>query len=226
MDQVTLRAVARTETGSRPARRLRVQGRVPAVVYGRGIAPISVTVSARDLYSALHTEAGANALINVDVADGDTVLTVAREIQRHPVRGEITHLDLIKVSLDEAIEAEVGLEFLGEPIGVREAGGVLETIEVSVLIEALPTEIPPQIQIDVSELDVGDTVTIAHLPVVEGVTYLEDEDRPLATVIIPRIEEEPEPEEVLELEGEEVEGEAEAAPDEGGDEPEPADGED
>lgn len=226
MDQVTLRADARAETGSRPAKRLRREGLVPAVVYGRGIAPILVTVSARDLYTALHTEAGSNALINVDVDGGETVLTVAREIQRHPVRGDITHLDLIKVSLDEAIEAEVGLEFLGEPIGVREDGGVLETIEVSVMIEALPTEIPPQIQIDVGHMAVGDTLTIGDLPEIEGVTYLEDADRPLATVLIPRVEEEPEPEDVLELEGEEVEGDAEAASDEAGEEPESADGED
>lgn len=164
MDQVTLRADARTASGTRPAKRIRRKGLVPAIVYGRGIAPISVTVSGRELYGALHTEAGANALINVTVDGGETVLTVAREIQRDPVRGDITHLDLIKVSLDEAIQAEVAIEFVGEPAGVRDDGGVVETIEVSVLIEALPTEIPSSIQLDIGDMNVGDTMTRGDLP--------------------------------------------------------------
>ena len=222
MDQVTLRAAVRTAAGTRPAKRMRREGLVPAVVYGRGIDPISVSVSSRDLYTTLHTESGANALINLEVESGEKVLTVAREIQRDPVRGEITHLDLIKVSLDEAIEAEVGLEFLGEPLGVTE-GGVLEAIEVSVMIEALPTEIPSSIELDVSGLDIGDTLTIADLPQIDGVTYLDDVERPLVSVLVPRIEEEPEPEEV---EGLEIEGELEAVEgEEPGEEPADADGE-
>jgi large subunit ribosomal protein L25 len=223
MDQVTLRAEARTASGSRPAKRLRRRGLVPAVVYGRGIEPISVTVSARELYGALRTEAGANALINVDVDGGESVLTVAREIQRHPVRGDITHLDLIKVSLDEAIQAEVGVEYIGEPIGVREEGGIVEAIEVSVLIEALPTEIPSSIQLDISDMSVGDTMTLGDLPELEGVTYVDDPDRPLVSVLIPRVVEEAEAEEVLELEGEEV-AEIEAEAD--AEEPAESDGED
>ncbi len=209
MDQVTLRADARGELGSRPAKRLRRQGLVPAVVYGRGTDSLSVTVSARDLYTALHTEAGANALINLEVEGGDSVLTVAREIQRHPVRGEISHLDFIKVSLDEAIQAEVGIEFVGEPIGVREDGAIVESIEVSVMIEALPTEIPSSIQLDISDMVVGDTLTIGDLPELDGVVYVDDLERPVVSVLIPRvIEEEEEVVEGLEIEGELEEGEA------------------
>jgi large subunit ribosomal protein L25 len=224
MDQVTLRAEARTDSGSRPAKRLRRSGLVPAVVYGRGIAPVSVTVSERELYTALHTDAGANALINLEVEGGDSVLTVAREIQRHPVRGEISHLDFIKVSLDEAIQAEVGIEFVGEPIGVRDEGGIVETIEVSVTIEALPMQIPSSIQLDISEMGIGDTLTIADLPEIDGVTYAADAERPLVSVLIPRAEEEPEPLEGLELVGE-LEG-AEAAVDETEAPAETGDGED
>jgi large subunit ribosomal protein L25 len=202
MDQVTLRAEARTDSGSRPAKRLRRRGLVPAVVYGRGLDPLSVTVSARELYSALHTEAGANALINLEVGGEDSVLTVAREIQRHPARGEISHLDFIKVSLDEAIEAEVGVEFVGEPIGVRDEGGIVEAIEVSVTIEALPTQIPSSIRLDISGMGIGDTLTIADLPEIDGVTYVADPERPLVSVLVPRAEEVPEVVEGLELEGE------------------------
>lgn len=226
MDQVTLRAEARTESGSRPAKRLRRSGLVPAVVYGRGIDPVPVTVSARDLYTVLHTEAGANAIINLEVDGGDEVLTVAREIQRHPVRGEISHLDFIKVSLDVAIEAEVGLEFVGEPLGVREEGGIVETIEVSVTIEALPTQIPSSIQLDISGMDINDTLTIGDLPEIEGVVYVDDPERPLVSVLIPRAEEEPEVVEGLGIEGEFEAAEARVAGAEAGAAGEAEDGED
>ena len=192
MDQVTLRAAPRLEKGTRPSRRLRREDRIPAVVYGRGIDPMPVTVGKRDLFAALRTEAGLNALINVEVEGRDAVLTVAREVQRHPVRGDITHLDLIKVSLDVAIQAEVGVEYQGVPLAVREEGAIVETLETSVMIEALPNEVPSSIEVDIAHLSVGDTLTLGDLPALEGVTYVDEPDRPLLTVLIPRvIEEEP-----------------------------------
>lgn len=209
MEQVTLSATRRTESGTRPAKRLRREGLVPAVVYGRGIDPVSVTVASRELYSVLHTDAGLNAIINVEVEDGDTILTVAREIQRHPVRGEITHLDFIKVSLDVAIQAEVALEFVGVPIVVRDEGAIVETIAGTVLVEALPTAVPSHITYDISELEIGDTVKIEDLPVLDGVTYVEEGDRPLVTVLHARVEE-PEPV-AAEAEGEEGAEAAEGA---------------
>ena len=204
MDQVTLTATPRKDKGSRPARRLRRTGFVPAVVYGRDVGPVPVSVSARALSAALHTEAGVNALINVEVEDGVTVLTVAREIQRHPARGQITHLDFIKVSLDEAIEAEVGVGYNGTPLGVSEEGGFVEMIAATVLIQALPTAIPSGIEMDISDLNIGDTLKVSDLPEIDGVEYLDDLDRPLVTVLLPRVEEEPE---VEEIEGELEEGE-------------------
>ena len=212
MDEVTLRATARTEKGSRPTRRLRRAGLVPAVVYGRDVSAVPVSVPARDLFAALHTEAGLNALITVEVEDGETVLTVAREIQRHPVRGQITHLDFIKVSLDEAIEADVTVEYLGTPLGVREEDGFVEMIAATVLVRALPTAIPSGIQIDIADLGIGDTLKVSDLPEIEDVEYLDDVDRPLVTVLLPRIEEEPE---VEEIEGELEEGEEGVEPEEG-----------
>lgn len=218
MEQVTLGAERRVESGSRPARRMRRQGKVPAVVYGRGLEPQSVAVNGRELYAALHTEAGANAVLSVEVDGAAPVLAVAREIQRHPVRGEITHLDLIKVSLDVAIEAEVAIDYLGTPLGVREEGGIVETIATSVMIEALPTAIPPSIPLDISELVIGDTLKVEDLPEVEGVSILDDPERPLVTVLVPRLPEEEEVEELEEgeelLEGEEAAEAAEAAAEE------------
>lgn len=191
MDQVTLRAQPRAEFGTRPSRRLRRQGLVPATVYGKNIETVSITVDGRELYSALHTEAGRNALLNVDIDGGDRVLAVAREVQRHPVRGDVIHLDLIEISLDETITAEVAVEYLGTPIGVHEDGGFVEAIANTVSISALPTAIPSSITIDIEEMATGDTLKVSDLPEIEGVEYLDDVDRPLVTVLMPRIEEEP-----------------------------------
>jgi len=195
MEQVSLRAKPRDEAGTRVSRRLRAEGGIPAVLYGRGLDTTSLAVDKRDLYAALHTEAGTNALINLEVGS-DKFLTVARELQRHPVRGEIVHLDFINISLDEEIDAEVGIEFIGEPEGAKE-GGILQTIRASIDIAALPMNIPAHIEVDVTALEVGDTVTVGDLPQLEGVSYYDDPEEPVVTVIIPAEFEEPEIEEVL-----------------------------
>ncbi|HSF87257.1 MAG TPA: 50S ribosomal protein L25 [Acidimicrobiia bacterium] len=218
MEQVTLSAERRAESGSRAARRMRRTGKVPAIVYGRGLDPLSVSVGSRELYTALHTEAGTNAILSVEIGGSDPVLAVAREIQRHPVRGEVTHLDLIKVSLDVAIEAEVSIEYIGIPIGVREEAGIVETIGTSVMIEALPTAIPSSIPLDISHLNIGDGLKVEDLPETEGVTLLDEPDRPLVTVLAPRlIEEEVVGEAELEFdaEGEPIVVDADAAGEEG-----------
>jgi len=212
MDQVSLRAVARTEAGTRPSRRLRRGGHIPGVVYGRGLEPIAVAVATRDLFSVLHTAAGLNALISLDV-DGSKVLTVAREIQRHPVRGDITHLDFIQVSLTEPIQADVLIDFQGIPVGVSQDGGVVETIETTVSIRALPAEIPTSIAVDISALEVGDTLLLGDLPSIAGVEYVDDAERPLATVLHPRIVEEAE---AVPEEGEEPGADADGAEDTAG----------
>jgi len=199
---VNLRADTGRTTGSRPSRRLRREGLVPAVVYGRGLEPVSVAVNRRDLYGALHTEAGLNALISLEVGKKE-YLTVAREIQRDAVRGEITHLDFLQISLDETIEAEVSIDFVGEPAGAVD-GGILETIRTAVVIEALPMAIPSSIALDISGLSVGDSASISDLPELEGVVYVDDPETTLVTVSIPAILVVEEEEEV---EGEEIEGE-------------------
>jgi large subunit ribosomal protein L25 len=216
MQQERLRAQTRVASGTRPARRLRREHRVPAVVYGRGLETTSISIDAGELYAALHTEAGLNALIDLEVEGGETVLSVAREIQRDPVRREIIHLDFIKVSLDVEIEAEVAIEYLGTPIGVREEGGFVEAIAATVMIQALPTAIPTVIQMDIDDLDIGDTLKVADLPEIEGVTYLVDADQPLVTVLLPAVvveEEEEVPEGELEEGEEPEEGEGEAEED-------------
>lgn len=215
MEQVTLSAQPRAALGTRASRRLRREGFVPATVYGKDNAAKSITVNSRELYAALHTEAGRNALLNVDIEGDEKVLAVAREVQRHPVRGEVIHLDLIQISLDEAIGAEVAVEYVGTPLGVREDGGFVETISATVNIMALPTAIPGSIVVDIEHLATGDTLKVSDLPEIEGVEYTDDPDHPLVTVLLPRVEEEPEVLEVGE-EGELIEAGAESAEDAAG----------
>ncbi len=210
MQQETLHATKRVTSGSRASNRLRNDGRVPGVVYGSTIDPQPVHVSARDLYAVLHTEAGLNAIIEIDV-EGDSVLTVARELQRHPVRGEIQHLDFIEVRMDQEIQAEVGVDYTGVPLGVRDEGGIVETIAASVTISALPTAIPSHIEVDIAHLALGDTLKVSDLPEIDGVTYAADADDPLLTVVAPAAEVVEEPIDMLE--GDEVEGEGGAASD-------------
>ena len=184
MEQLNLRGFTGRAHGSRESRRLRREGAVPAIVYGHGLQPVSVAVDRRELHSALHTEAGLNALINLQV-NGDEYLTVAREVQRHPVRGDIIHLDFIRISLDEPIEAEVPVEFTGIPVGVREGKGIVETPAASVVVSALPTNIPSHITIDITDLKVGDSARVADLPELPGVTYVSEPDHLLVMVTMP-----------------------------------------
>lgn len=208
MSQETLRATKRTTQGTRASKRLRRDGRVPAVVYGADLdASHPVHIDSRELYAVLHTDQGLNAIIEVDV-DGEQVLTVAREVQRDPVRGDITHLDLIQVNLTIAIEAEVHIEYIGTPISVIDDGAIAETLENSVTIRALPNAIPSSIEVDVSHLALHDTLTVADLPVIEGVEYDAEPDHPLMTTLLPAAEVEPE---VVETDMMEGEGEGEDA---------------
>jgi large subunit ribosomal protein L25 len=210
MQQETLRATERVTSGSRASRRLRRDGRVPAVVYGTNIETRAVHVGSRDLYSVLRTEAGLNAIIELDI-DGSTLLAIAREVQRDPIRGDVSHLDFIEVRLDTEIDAEVGIDYIGTPEGVKNAGAIVETLEASIMISALPNAIPSVIEVNIEHMELHDTLKVADLPAIEGVTYALEPDHSLLTVVLPAAEIEPEAE-VLEgeegEEGEVLEGDA------------------
>lgn len=212
--ELTLRAQTGRELGSRASRRLRRDGRVPAVVYGPDLEPVLVDVDHRELAAALSTEAGLNALISVEVEGGDSYTTLPREVQRHPYKPFITHLDFIQVDLTETTEAEVSIDFLGEAVGVRQNGGIISTIKTTVLIEALPTEIPNSIEVDVSHLDIGDSLKVEELTVPAGVTIIDNLDDTLAIVTLPAAEVAAEEEADELLEGEELPEGEEAAEDE------------
>jgi len=212
MSEVSLLVQAGRTPGSRESRRIRRQGKVPAVVYGDGIAePVPVAVDAHDLQTALHTEAGSNAIISLEIEGGDTLTTMARVIERHPFRSEYRHIDFVTVDLTRTVIAEVTIQFEGTPEGVRE-GGVFSPRRTAVVIEVLPTEIPPFIELDVSDVELGDSLRIEDLPEIEGVVYTEEPEAVVMSVTVPAAEVEEEEPELTEEELAELEelGEGEA----------------
>jgi len=205
---IVLAAVARSEYGSRPAGRLRREGQVPAVVYGLGNETLRVSVPSRELAHILAGEAGANALIDLKL-DGETMLTLARQIQRHPTRGDLVHVDFIRIRRDVAVSADVPLHLLGEPAGVRD-GGLLEQLVFTITVEAMPGNIPNSLEIDVSELNIGDQRHASDITLPRDVITHLDPETVVAQVAAPRVVVEEE------VEGEAAEGEeGEPAPAEG-----------
>ncbi len=212
----TLVAEQRSDFGSRPAGRLRRDGLVPAVVYGLATDTLNVAVPARELGHILQGDGGVNTLITLQL-DGDDVLTLARQIQRDPLRGDFVHVDFIRIRRDVAVAAEIPVHLVGEATGVRD-GGLLEQLVFSLQIEAKPEAIPNNIEVDVSELEIGDQLRIADLRLPADVAVQHEADELVAQVVMPRVAEEPEPAEGEEGEvAEGEEGEAAAASDEDGD---------
>jgi large subunit ribosomal protein L25 len=185
MPDITLASEPRTELGSRPSGRLRREGKVPAVVYGRGSDTVSITVPARELQHILAGEAGANSLITLSV-DGESVLTLARQIHRHPTRGDLVHVDFVRIRRDVAVGAEVPLHLLGEAEGVKD-GGLLEQLMFQLTVEALPQHIPVALEFDVSHLGIGDQLRVEDLRLPEGVTVQLEADTVIAQVAAPRV---------------------------------------
>jgi large subunit ribosomal protein L25 len=180
MSDITLASEPRTESGSGPSGRLRKAGKVPAVVYGLGTDAVSISVPARELAHALSGESGANALITLDV-DGESVLTLARQIHRHPTRGEYVHVDFVRISRDVSVSAEIPVNLNGEPKGVRD-GGLLEQLMFNLTIEAKPGNIPVSIEFDITHLEINDQILVGGLPLPEGVTTPADEAQVVAQV--------------------------------------------
>jgi large subunit ribosomal protein L25 len=200
--------------GSRSARRLRRTGRIPGVLYGGDLEPVSFSVDARELRVAL---AGSGAVVDLSVDGSKPTPVVLKEAQRDPVRGHTTHVDLLRVRLDKPIHAVVPLELTGveDTPGVKE-GGILEQLTRELNIEALPTAIPEAIVHALGELHIGDTLALEAIAVPEGVMLLDDLAVTVASVSAPRLqtEEESEIESETELVGEAGDGEAPA--DDGG----------
>jgi large subunit ribosomal protein L25 len=188
--RATLQASPRSEFGSRVSRRLRRQGLVPGVVYANGEEARPFQVPERDARAVLSE---GHALFDIEIEGIGAVPVVVKEQQRHPVRGDLQHLDLNEVKLDEKIEAEVPIDVEGaEDAPGSKEGGVLEHITRVVIVEALPTEIPDRIVVDVSHMDINDTIQLSAVTPPPGATFVADdlEEVTIATLTPPRLEKE------------------------------------
>ena len=210
MSDVKLSVEPRTLFGSGPSGRYRREGKVPATVYGLDSDPQSVLCNARELERILHGASGANTLITLNLGDGDA-LALARQIQRHATRGDLVHVDFVRISRTIAVTAEIPLHLEGEAPGSRQ-GGLLEQLLFSVTVEAMPGNIPNELVIDVSTLELGDQIHVSDLKVAAGVEIQQEAEALVAQVAIPRGLGDEE-----EGEGEEGEGADAAASAEGGD---------
>jgi len=181
-DDVVLIAEPRSTRGSGPAGRDRRAGRLPAVVYGLGTEATAVTVPSHEL--SLILSKGVNTLITLRL-DGADELTLVRQVQRHPVRGDLVHVDFVRVSADLAITADVSLVLSGDPEGVKR-GGMLDQQIFTLTVEAKPNAIPTSIEVDVAHLDLGDQLRMSEVTLPAGVTCGLDPDTLLAAIAIPR----------------------------------------
>jgi large subunit ribosomal protein L25 len=186
MAEVILTAEVGRPVGTRAVRRLRREGKVPGVVYGHGTDPLPVAVVARELRAALTGEAGLNQLLSLDTGSA-TYLTIAREMQRHPVAQTVTHVDFVIVRRDEVISADVPVVLVGEAVEVHHGDGLVDQQMFTLPVRALPTAIPSSIEADVSELTIGGQVRVSDLVLPEGVTTEVDPESAIAIGQPPRV---------------------------------------
>jgi large subunit ribosomal protein L25 len=212
MAEITVVAETGRTIGTRPSGRLRAEGKVPGVVYGHGADAVSVAVVWRDLRHALTTDAGLNALIDLEIA-GEKQLTIVKELQRDPVRRDVVHVDFLRISRDEEITVDVPLLLEGEPTMVTRENGTVDHLLFSLTITSKPGTIPNEISIDVSGMSIGDTIRVSDLVLPEGVRTDVDVDEPVAIAHGAAAEEEPEVEELAEGEAAETAEDAGAGAD-------------
>ena len=184
MPDTLLPAEVRTERGSRPAGRLRRDGRLPGVVYGLGNPAVAVTVSAKQLGGILSSRTGANTLITLQI-DGRGELALARQVQRDAVKGTLLHVDFVRVLADQTIQAEVRLSLLGQPEGVSQ-GGMLEQLMHTLTVEGLPGQLPTEIEHDVSPMVLGDQLHVGDVALPAGVVITNEPDELIAMISVPR----------------------------------------
>jgi len=192
--QVKLSARPRAESGRNALIKVRARGAVPAVIYGAKDTPSNLEVSKKDIDRLLSHAVGENILVELEINDGSKTtnrLSLIQEVQHHPVRDEIIHVDFYAVSMTEEIEADVVLEPVGEAIGVKSRGGLLQQNMRSLGIRCLPQNLPEIILVDVSGLNVGDSVHVSDIKLPEGVFATPDAELTVFLVSEPSVAEEP-----------------------------------
>ena len=189
-EQNFLEAQPRTPGTKNDARRVRKQGKVPAVVYGAGKDAMPVSVDPRQVSLILHSATGHNTVFDLAV-DGERSKAMIVDWQYEPIKGSLLHIDVKRIAMDQKLKVNVPIELVGEPAGVKQQGGILEQITREVEVECLPGDIPNQIELNVSELVFGMVLRIADLPKSDKLKFLTDTDQPVAHIISIKEEEAP-----------------------------------
>jgi large subunit ribosomal protein L25 len=217
--QVKLKAEPRATVGRSAVRKLKAHGVIPAIIYGGKDKPQPLQVSARDINAMMSHASGENVLVELEIAGEKSNRTaLVQEVQHSPVHGDILHIDFHAISMDEMIQAEVPLEPIGVPNGVKNFGGLLEQSLRALAIECLPRDLPDRITVDVSQLNIGDSIHLRQIQMPSGVTSKAQPDLTAFSVLAPTVEEEPVVAEAEAVAGPEVigekkeEGETAAAP--------------
>ena len=194
--QQKLTAVTRLETGRSAVNKIKQQGLVPAVVYGGHDKPIALTINAREIRNILSHATSEHFLVDLEITDGGNKsnrLALVQEVQHHPIKGEVLHVDFHAVKADEVLHAAIPVETTGEPAGVKNFGGILEISMHAVEVECLPKDLPELITLDVSALNVGDAIHVKDIQFPEGVSSRIDPDLIVVRVSAPTVEIEPTP---------------------------------
>lgn len=211
MAHVALTAQSRKGTGKGAARTLRRQALIPAVFYGPEVDPVNLSLKYRDLEKLIKTGAGENVIIDLAIETGESTLShraMLKEIQVDPVKQTILHVDLYEISMDKKIEVEVPITLTGTAKGVSDEGGILQQVSRTLEISCLPDNIPDSFELDVTDLNIGDSLHVSDLNIPQGIEVLVEGELTIATVVPPTKVEEIEPE-VPEEEEEREEVEAE-----------------
>ena len=187
MPETTLTAHTGRDIGSSSTRRLRAEGKIPAVVYGHGSEPIPVAVVAREFQIAMSGEAGLNTLLQLQV-DGKDLLTMARDIQHHPVRNTVSHIDFLIVNRDEVIAAEVTINLVGEAIEIAHGDGIVDQQLFTLHVKAKPADIPPSVDIDISSLTIGGALHVSDITIPAGVELETDLEATVVAGQPPRVQ--------------------------------------
>src|SRR3954468_17985643 len=210
MSQTTLTATPRTGSGTSTACRLRSEGHIPGVLYGRGMEPISVTVERREFRLALSGPAGANTVLALEVG-GVSYPAVVKEMQRHPIRRTVNHIDFLQVNMNEEITVHVGVRLEGEAKAVAASGGLVDAAVDSLEVSCTPTNMPNEFVIDITDMQPDSVIRLGDIPMPKGVTPLGDPEMAVVTVLTTAAEiEEPA---AASAEGDEGEGEGDAGGD-------------
>jgi len=189
-DKSLLEAQPRTSGTKNDARRVRRDGKIPAVVYGAGKQALTVSVDPRQVSRILHSETGHNTVFDLAM-DGERTKAMIVDWQYEPIKGSLLHIDLKRIAMDQKLRVNVPIELVGEPAGVKQQGGILEQIAREVEVECLPGDIPNAIELSVSELVFGTVLRISDLPKNDKVKYISDPDQPVAHIITIKEEEVP-----------------------------------